>query len=51
MTEEKKLKWTDLKVGDVVRHKVTGIEHLIVGIDKNTIQIIIPTSRVHGFRY
>ena len=32
--EEKKLEWTDLKVGDVIRHKESRVEHLITGIDK-----------------
>ena len=32
--EEKKLEWTDLKVGDVIRHKESGVEYLITGIDK-----------------
>lgn len=32
--EEKKLEWTDLKVGDVVRHKESGVEYLITGLDK-----------------
>ena len=32
--EEKKLEWTDLKVGDVVRHKESGVEYLVTGLDK-----------------
>ena len=32
--EEKKLEWTDLKVGDVIRHKESGVEYLITGIGK-----------------
>ena len=32
--EEKKLEWTDLKVGDVIRHKESKVEYLITGIDK-----------------
>jgi hypothetical protein len=32
--EEKKLKWTDLKIGDVIRHKNSGIEYMITGFDK-----------------
>ena len=32
--EEKKLKWTDLKIGDVIRHKISGVEYLITGFDK-----------------
>ena len=37
--EEKKLKWTDLKVGDVVRDKKSGIELLITGIDRRECEI------------
>ena len=33
-SEEKKLEWTDLKVGDVIRHKESRVEYLITGIDK-----------------
>ena len=32
--DRKKLEWTDLKVGDVIRHKESGVEYLITGIDK-----------------
>jgi len=32
--EEKKLKWTDLKRGDGIRSKRTGIEYTIVAFDK-----------------
>lgn len=32
--EEKKLKWTDLKVGDVIKHKDSGIEYMVIGLDK-----------------
>lgn len=32
--DKKKLEWTDLKVGDVIRHKESGVEYLITGIDK-----------------
>lgn len=32
--KEKKLELTDLKVGDVVRHKESGVEYVITGIDK-----------------
>lgn len=32
--EEKKLEWTDLEVGDVIRHIPSGIEYLITGLDK-----------------
>lgn len=42
--EEKKLKWTDLKVGDVIRNKDNGREYMVVGLDKqntsNHIRII-----------
>ena len=32
-TEEKKLKWTDLKIGDVVKQIDSTISYLITGID------------------
>lgn len=32
--DKKKLEWTDLKVGDVIRHKESGVEYLITGVDK-----------------
>lgn len=28
------LKWTDLKVGDVIRYKTSGVEYLVEGLDK-----------------
>ena len=31
--DKKKLEWTDLKVGDVIRHKESKVEYLITGID------------------
>ena len=31
--EEKKLKWQDLKIGDVIRCKYTGIKYLITAVD------------------
>lgn len=31
--EEKKLKWTDLKIGDVVRQKNSGMKYMVTGID------------------
>lgn len=31
--EEKKLKWQDLKIGDVIRCKFTGIKYLITAVD------------------
>ena len=34
--EEKKLKWTDLKIGDVIRQKEGMISHLITGIDNDS---------------
>ena len=34
--EEKKLKWTDLKIGDVIRHKESGVEYMGTGIDKRS---------------
>lgn len=30
--EEKKLKWTDLKIGDIVRYKAGKVEHIVTGI-------------------
>ena len=33
--EEKKLKWTDLKVGDVIRRCNTSVEYLVTAIDKD----------------
>lgn len=29
---ENHLKWSDLKIGDIVRHKTTKVEHLVTGI-------------------
>jgi hypothetical protein len=34
--EEKVLKWTDLKLGDVIRHKSSTIETVVVALDKAT---------------
>lgn len=31
--EEKKLKWTDLKLGDVIKQKDGAISYLIIGVD------------------
>ena len=31
--EEKKLKWTDLKIGDVIRQKEGTLSYLVTGID------------------
>ena len=31
--EEKKLKWTDLKLGDVIKQKYSTISYLVIGID------------------
>ena len=33
--EEKKLKVSDLKIGDIVRHKSGNLEYLVTGIDCN----------------
>lgn len=33
--EEKKLKWTDLKIGDVLRSKSSGCCYIITGYDPN----------------
>ena len=41
--EEKKLKWTDLKLGDVIRQKEGTISYLITGIDTN------PSENKHIF--
>lgn len=38
--EEKKLKWTDLKIGDVIRNKeLPFIKHLVTGIDEGAGQV------------
>ena len=34
VSEPEKLKWTDLKVGDVIKHKGSGIEYMVIGLDK-----------------
>ena len=41
--EEKKLKWTDLKLGDVIRQKEGTISLLVTGID------VDPSTNVHIF--
>ena len=33
--EEKKLKWTDLKIGDVVKCKIRAVTKLVTGIDES----------------
>lgn len=33
--EEKKLKWTDLKIGDVIKQKDGAVSYLIMGMDAN----------------
>lgn len=35
LPEEKKLKVSDLKLGDIVRHKSGNLEYLVTGIDHN----------------
>lgn len=35
LPEEKKLKWSDLKIGDTVRRKNGKLEFLVTGIDHN----------------
>lgn len=35
LPEEKKLKVSDLKIGDIVRHKSLNLEYLVTGIDHN----------------
>ena len=43
--EEKKLKWTDLKLGDVIRNKeLPFIKHLITGIDEGAGQVFFCDS-------
>lgn len=43
--EEKKLKWTDLKLGDVIRNKeLPFIKHLITGIDEDAGQVFFCDS-------
>lgn len=34
--EEKKLKWTDLKIGDVLKHKKEPFQRLVTAIDSRT---------------
>ncbi len=41
--EEKKLKWTDLKIGDVIRQKEGTISYLVTGIDTS------PSTNKHIF--
>lgn len=41
--EENKLKWTDLKIGDVIRQKEGTISLLVTGID------VEPSTNVHIF--
>lgn len=43
--EEKKLKWTDLKIGDVIRNKeLPFIKYLITGIDECARQVFFCNS-------
>lgn len=47
--EEKKLKWTDLKIGDVIRNKeLPFIKHLITGIDEGAGQVFFCDSWTKG---
>lgn len=47
--EEKKLKWTDLKIGDVIRNKeLPFIKHLITGIDEGAGQVFFCNSWTKG---
>ena len=39
--EEKKLKVSDLKLGDIVRHKSGNLEYLVTGIDYDDNQVFI----------
>ena len=41
--EEKKLKWADLKLGDVIRQKENTISYLVTGIDTS------PSTNKHIF--
>lgn len=34
--KEKKLKWTDLKIGDVLKHKKEPVQRLVTAIDSRT---------------
>jgi len=47
--EEKKLKWTDLKRGDGIRNKTSGIECTIVGFDKRETDDISCHVRIAEF--
>ena len=38
--EEKKLKVSDLKLGDIVRHKSRNLEYLVTGIDYDEEQVL-----------
>lgn len=38
--EEKKLKVSDLKIGDIVRHKSRNLEYLVTGIDYDEEQVL-----------
>lgn len=33
--EEKVLKWTDLKFGDIIRNKLSGLEFMVIGMSKD----------------
>lgn len=39
LPEEKKLKVSDLKLGDIVRHKSGNLEYLVTGIDRNANEV------------
>lgn len=46
---ENKLKWTDLKIGDVIRNKeLPFIKHLITGIDEGAGQVFFCDSWTKG---
>lgn len=44
--KEKKLKWTDLKIGDVIRSKTYDREYMVIGIDRHSNNDHICTSLI-----
>lgn len=49
LSEPEKLKWTDLKIGDVIRNKeLPFIKHLITGIDEGAGQVFFCSSWTKG---
>jgi len=47
--EEKVLKWTDLKIGDVIRQRLTHINYMVTGIDSrlNSCHIFIASTWIN----